>query len=96
MSLYIYGAWLATAAVGEAGTVTEIMSQGASLSNLAPAAIWATVALISVIGLVRLYWDKKKDDEDLKTIIKDTTAAISTNTATLEKLNQSIQSCPKK
>ena len=96
MSIPILTTIIAAAVVGEAGTVQEITQQGQNLGNLSQAAVWATVALVAVIGLVRLYWDKKSDEEDLKTIIKDTTQAITKNTDVLERLNQSVSSCPKK
>jgi len=96
MMTYVYISWLVLATVGEASTITDIAKGGANLGTLAPAAIWALVALVSVVGLIYVYKAKEKDDEDLKTIIKDTTAAIAVNSATLEKLNRSIESCPKK
>lgn len=88
--------WLSLATVGVTDTINNIAQQGVSLGNIAPAAIWAIVALVSVIGLVKLYVDKAKDDIELKAIIKDTTQAITNNTATLEKLNESIDRCPRK
>jgi len=93
---YVYASWLVLAAVGESATIRDIAQEGANLGTLAPAAIWALVALVSVVGLIYVYKAKEKDDEALKTIIKDTTAAINTNTNTLEKLNRVIESCPKK
>jgi hypothetical protein len=97
MSAYlVLGSIAAVAGSAEANTVNEIVKQGADLGNLSAAAIWALVALISVIGLVKLYMDKSKDDSELKTIIKDTTQAITKNTEVLEKLSDNVGQCPKK
>ena len=96
MSMKILSAIIATAGVGEAATVQEITQQGVQLANLSQAAVWATVALVAVIGLIKLYWDKRNDEQDLKSIIKDTTAAIQRNSDTLDKLSTKIDSCPKK
>lgn len=94
MMSYIYTGWLFVATIAEAATVDEITKQGATLGNLSGAAIWALVSLVSVIGLIKLYRDKQRDDQDLKTIIKDTTVAIIQNTETLEKLSDKIEKCP--
>ena len=96
MMTYIFGSWLVLATVGESATIRDIAQEGANLGTLAPAAIWAFVALVSVVGLIYIYKEKEKDDEALKTIIKDTTIAINNNTNTLDRLNRSIESCPKK
>jgi hypothetical protein len=96
MSIFVYGSWLALSVVGEISTVDQITSQGANLGNLSSAGIWALVALVSVIGLVYVYRQKSKDDEELKIIIKDTTAAITKNSEVLEKLDNNISNCPKR
>jgi hypothetical protein len=96
MSVFVYGSWLALSVVGEVSTVDQITTQGANLGNLSSAGIWALVALISVIGLVYVYRQKSKDDEELKVIIKDTTAAITKNSEVLEKLDNNISNCPKR
>jgi hypothetical protein len=96
MSVFVYGSWLALSVVGEVSTVDQITTQGANLGNLSSAGIWALVALVSVIGLVYVYRQKSKDDEELKVIIKDTTAAITKNSEVLEKLDNNISNCPKR
>jgi len=96
MSIFVYGSWLALSVVGEVSTVDQITTQGANLGNLSSAGIWALVALVSVIGLVYVYRQKSKDDEELKVIIKDTTAAITKNSEVLEKLDNNISNCPKR
>jgi hypothetical protein len=96
MSVFVYGSWLALSVVGEVSTVDQITTQGANLGNLSSAGIWALVTLISVIGLVYVYRQKSKDDEELKVIIKDTTAAITKNSEVLEKLDNNISNCPKR
>lgn len=96
MMTYVFGSWLVLATVGEAATITDIAKEGQSLGNLSSAAIWALVALVSIVGLIYVYKQKEKDDDALKTIIKDTTIAINNNTNTLERLNRSIETCPKK
>jgi hypothetical protein len=92
----IYSGWLIIATIAETATVDNIITQGATLGNLSGACIWALVALVSVIGLIKLYRDKQRDDQDLKGIIKETTVAIVKNTETLEKLSEKIDSCPNK
>jgi len=89
----IFGSWLVAAIAGEGIAINETIKQGVSLGTLAPAAIWALVALISVVGLVKLYWDNKKDQEDLKTIIKETSTQISKNSEVLESLAGKIDKC---
>jgi hypothetical protein len=96
MSAFVYGSWLALSVVGEVSTVDQITTQGANLGNLSSAGIWALVALVSVIGLVYVYRQKSKDDEELKVIIKDTTQAITKNSEVLEKLNNTVSNCPKR
>jgi len=100
---FIYGSWLGLATIGQVVSVENIAKQGASLSTLAPAAVWACVALISVIGLVKLYLDNKKDQEDLKllvksqsdqmqVLVKSTTEAITKSHETSEKTNDVLES----
>ena len=96
MMMTIYSGWLIIATVAETATVDEIIKQGGTLGNLSGAAIWALVALISIVGLIRLYRDKQRDDEDLKLIIRQSTEAITRNTETLEKLSDKIEKCPNK
>jgi len=96
MMNFVYGSWLVLSVIGEAVTADKIIEQGNTLGNMASASTWALVALVSVIGLIKLYRDKSKDEEDLKNIIKETTIAITKNTETLDKLNDSVSRCPKK
>ena len=97
MSAHIFlGCILAAAVAGEASTVEAITKQGVDLGNLSAAAIWATISLVTVLALVRLYFDQKKGQEDLKNIIKDSSACIQKNSDTLDKLASKIDSCPKK
>jgi len=93
---WIYCSWLALATVGEGVTVQQAAQGAGLLSTLSASGIWALVALVSVVGLVKLYKDKANDDEQLKVIIKDTTAAIERNTQTLDRLNDSVTNCPKR
>ena len=92
----ILGSIIAAASVGEATAINTVIEKGTTLGTLAPAAIWAVVALVAVIGLVKLYWDKRNDEQDLKQIIKETTIAITKNTEVLDRLNDSVVNCTKR
>lgn len=96
MMTWVYSGWLGLAAVGETVTVDSIAQQGATLGGLSAAAIWAAVALVSIVGLIKLYKDKQKDEQELKSIIGQTTQAITKNTEVLDKLSDKIDQCPKR
>ena len=95
---WIYTGWLIASMVGistnDLSQVGAYSSSAQILSALAPSAVWALVALISVVGLIKLYRDKSKDDEQLKTIIAETTRAVTQNTVVLDKLSDKIDRCP--
>ena len=95
MNALIFGSYL-FAAVAQAGlSIEEVAEKGKTLGNLAPAAIWAVVALISLLGLIKLYIDKGKEGNELKLLIRETTAAITKNTEVLEELSDSVAHCTK-
>ena len=96
MSMYVLGPILVAAAVETGSAVNGIITEGSNLGNMGAAAIWATVALVSIIGLVRLYWDQKTDKETLQSIIKDSSTCIQKNSDCLDKLSSRIDACQKK
>lgn len=96
MQLYVMGSILAAAAAGEIGAVSSIVDQGVTLSNMSSAAVLGVVAVASVTGLIWLYKDKNKDQEDLKVIIKESSTAIAKNSEVLERLSEKITECQKK
>lgn len=94
----IYAGWLILSTIGMAtndySNVGPYVSAAQNMAGIAPAAVWALVALISVIGLAKLYVDKSKDEADLKTIIASSVDAIAKNTTVLDKLSDKIDRCP--
>jgi hypothetical protein len=94
--VFVYTGWLSIASVAEAASIENVIDTGTRLGNLTPAITWAIVALISMLGLIKIYYDKGRDEQQLKDIIKETTSAIVKNTETLERLNNNIDKCPQR
>jgi len=75
---------------GELGTA---ITTAQKLSLLTPASIWALVSLLSFVGLIKLYNDGKKDEGELKQLIKETSSILQKNSDALDRLHDRIDKC---
>lgn len=96
MMKLVYSSWLLLSVIGQVESVDNLAKQGTTLANLSNTAIWAIVSLISIVGLIYVYKQKSKDEQELKVIIRETAINIQKNTDTLQKLNDNIDKCPKR